>query len=354
MIKLKNLLKEASEQNYSFEELKDMLKIWKNSNLGTDPASKKAVQVLYNIGYLKSAKPGKALVNSIDFNKSTYVTTDGKGLEDLDAFRWALIKAELNLPKEEPKTDPEPVKKRKFSFDFGNQLLTDPNVDTSDPENFKKFLKKWNYKTEPNTEDENDFLDDLQTYTSSEGHGNMLKVLKTVAPLKNKFPGILDPTKSTNATKFVYRGTTIPVNLLQNTNFNDAGYNLEFNKPVTLKSKGTKGFLSFSTNDDAAYNFATKGGEIVDDMKKLVKKGLIPAIICLPISDPKLIFNPDFVMNFSPSDFKLEQETFYLGKELTAKKILIPKSVLDSISDNLNVAPPEYKTVYQNIISKLK
>jgi len=244
-------------------------------------------------------------------------------------------------------------KQRKSGFDYGDQLFTDPNTDSvANTSKFKKFLKKWQSIEEPNTEDENEFLDDLRSYTDESIPGNIAKVLKILAPLKSKFPGILDPTKSTNVTKFVYRGTTIPINLIDNTSFKDVEDNLEFNITVNIKSKGNRGFLSFSTSVGPAYEFATQFGDIESNMKEIVKKELIPAIICLPISDSNLIGNPDFIINFSP--FDLEQETFYLGSELTAKKILIPKDVLDLISDNLEVATPEYKTIYNNIISKTK
>ena len=347
MIKLINLLKEALNKKYSFSQLQDFVKLWyfSKDNDTVSSEEKNAIQVLNDIGFLKKSDWFDGHIYT-DYDPD-YKTTDGKDFEDLSYFVQQLIKSKYPPVKY---TDPEPVKKKKgkFSFDYGNFLFADLNLDVADSSKLKKFLKKWYTTNEPNTEDENEFLSDLKSYTSDNEPGNIEKVLKIVAPLKSKFPGILDPSKSKNKkTKLVYRGTYIPVDSISKYNAKITKGYAEYNNSVALNFK--KKFMSFSVDLAVAHEFATEHGDWEEKTIRSLKKGMIPAIICIPITDPNLIFNPDFISIFSEYD-DIEAETFYLNNSVSASKILIPNEIIRTIKDNVNKIPVKYKLDYKKVI----
>ena len=107
--------------------------------------------------------------------------------------------------------------------------------------------------------------------------------------------------------------------------------------------------MSFSVDLAVAHEFATEHGDWEVKTIGALKKGMIPAIICIPITDPNLIFNPDFVSIFSEYD-DIESETFYLGNSVSTSKILIPNEVISTINDNVNKIPNEYKLEFKKIL----
>jgi len=345
MIKLKHLLNEADiNKRFSFTQLQDFIKLWHYSKTPLSNEEKNAIQALIDIGFLeKSFWTGELVVTD---SKSDYKTTDGKDFNDLKDYKWQLYKTDNpSVP------EPEQVKKKKgkFSFNYGDLLFADYEGSAANPDQLKKFLKKWYTKSEINTEDEIEFLSTLRAYTSDNEVGNLEKFFKILAPLKSKFPGILDPTKTKNRkTNFVYRGTFIPVNSISKYKANVTQNYTEYNDPVVLNFK--KKFMSFSVDLSVAHEFATEHGDYEERTVKLLKKGLLPAIICIPISDTKLLINPDFTSMFSEYD-EIEAETFYLDNTVTTSKILIPKEVINTIKDNVNKIPTQYKSEYQKILS---
>jgi len=233
------------------------------------------------------------------------------------------------------------------SFDYGELLFGDLNAEVSDPVQLKKFLKKWYTKDEVNTKDEAEFLSDLRLYTSNNEIGNLPKFFKILAPLKSKFPGILDPNKTKNKkTNLVYRGVSISVTSISKYDPIITQEYTEYNNLVVLKFN--KKFMSFSVDLVVAHEHATNHGDYEEQTIKLIKKGLIPAIICIPITDVNLLFNPDFISMFS--EYDVEEETFYLNNTLSTSKILIPNEVLDTIRENIDIVPDKYKLEYKKIL----
>ena len=245
-------------------------------------------------------------------------------------------------------------------FEFGNIPFSDGNsklINTSDRKDFKSFLKKWSYELEPNTADENLFLKKLITYINSierfRGSQAFVDALKSLLPLKSKFPGILDPKTSNDHKGMVYRGTTIPIKTLIKQKPNIKSNYIEFNTNTKLKSKGNRNFLSFSVVQSIAEDFTSQFGTLDQLMEDYMEKGLVPAIIGLDISNPNLILNPDFLVLFnsygSGSD---EGETFYIGKSLTVNKILVPiNNLSDYIVKYINDTP--YKKEYEILLTYL-
>mgnify|MGYP003344092763 FL=1 len=175
MIKLVNLLKEASNKKYSFSQLQDFVKLWHYSEDKKTLSSeeKNAIQVLVDIGFLRKTADFKKLGYIYtepypdNYEWNSYRTTDGKDFNDLSDYTRSLPtiskkqlskKIQLNPRIERPESDPIKKKKGKFSFDYGNSLFADLNLDVADSTKLKKFLKKWYTTNEPNTEDENEFL----------------------------------------------------------------------------------------------------------------------------------------------------------------------------------------------------
>jgi len=233
------------------------------------------------------------------------------------------------------------------SFDYGEFLFGDLNAEVSDPAQLKKFLKKWYTKDEVNTKDEIEFLNDLRTYTSDNEIGNLPKFFKILAPLKSKFPGILDPSKTKNKkTNLVYRGVSISVTSISKYDPIITQEYTEYNNLVVLKFN--KKFMSFSVDLGVAHEHATNHGDYEEQTIKLIKKGLIPAIICIPITDVNLLFNPDFISIFS--EYDVEEELFYLNNTVSTPKILIPNEVIDTIRENIDIIPDKYKLEYKKIL----
>ena len=237
-------------------------------------------------------------------------------------------------------------------IDLGKVPFADPEA-VDDPDAYGAYLKKWNYVEEPNTEDEQAFVNDLQSYieepnihTSQAAH--MATVLKQLLPLKSKFPGILDPSKSA---KFVYRGTTIPIKSFINSPASLEGDDLTFNVKTKLNAKGDRNFLSFSTDQYTAENFVDMA--IDADENEIVKKGLVPAMIVLSAANPNLIFNPEAINFYSDTDFMTEtdeNETFYVGTTLTTDKIILPSPTARWIR-TLTDIPEEYQEAFAKLKS---
>jgi hypothetical protein len=233
------------------------------------------------------------------------------------------------------------------SFDYGEFLFGDLNAEVSDPARLKKFLKKWYTKDEVNTKDELEFLSDLRAYTSDNKIGNLPKFFKILAPLKSKFPGILDPSKTKNKkTNLVYRGVSILVTSISKYDPKITQEYTEYNNLVVLEFN--KKFMSFSVDLGVAHEHATNHGDHEEQTIKLIKKGLIPAIICIPITDVNLLFNPDFISMFS--EYDVEEELFYLNNTVSTPKILIPNEVIDTIRENIDIIPDKYKIEYKKIL----
>ena len=244
-----------------------------------------------------------------------------------------------------------------LEFEYGEFLFADPEFNEFETKKFKKFLNKWYSKEEVNTDDEHEFLYDLQSYID-EGNTDTKKlstVLKFLKPLKSKFPGVLDPSKSTTKSKFVYRGTNIPISTISNYTPKKSKQYIEYNNPIKLKSKGTKGFISFSVDINTAIAFSEDNAFDlgVSQTLNLLKSGLVPVIIGIPITDSNLIMNPDFMNTFMSTDYESELETLYLGQSISTSKILLTKGVINTINSNIDTTPDSYKSDYSKFLKSL-
>jgi hypothetical protein len=248
------------------------------------------------------------------------------------------------------------LKKLLNEIDFGKIPLADPGPFSfyGNDKKFAKFLAKYNYGEERNTKEEDQFIYSLLSYVadpnvSSTIASNIASVMKELLPLKSKFPGILDPSSSS---KYVYRGTTIPINTFINSPSKFKGDDLIFDVNINITSKGNKSFLSFSKSKKIAEIFAEQ--QVWTKGAKLVADGLLPVIIAMDSSNPNLIFNPKVISFFN--DFGAnEQETFYVGNTITTDKIILPKEAIHKlIQEQLINVPKNIPEKYQADYNKLK
>lgn len=228
-------------------------------------------------------------------------------------------------------------------FEYGSQLFADPK-----DENLVnvEFLDALIAKPEPNTEDEKKLLKALSDYFS-EGVVKTLdiNILKKLLQLKSKFPKILDPKKSRNA-GFAYRGTTIGIDTLLKAI--DSGklqqqsrYIFVIDDPkITIQSKGSTGYLSFSVEMVDAEIFAV-GARSGDRYKNLIKQKLFPITAEISSKNPNLLFNPEFVRVLSEYD---EEETLLIDTKYTPGAIILtdPGQLLKNLDNEDFPVDPGY------------
>ena len=221
-------------------------------------------------------------------------------------------------------------------FEYGSQLFADPK-----DENLVnvEFLDDLISKPEPNTEDEKKLLKTLSDYFSQGVVKNIdLNVLKKLLQLKPKFPKILDPKKSRNA-GYAYRGTTIGIDTLLKAI--DSGklqqqsrYIFVIDDPkITIQSKGSTGYLSFSVEMVDAEIFAVRNAHVARYKDVLYQK-LFPITAEISSKNPNLLFNPEFVRVLSGYD---EEETLLIDTKYTPDAIYLtePYDILKNL-DNVD------------------
>ena len=207
-------------------------------------------------------------------------------------------------------------------FEYGDKLFADiEDENLINPEFLGKLIAK---PEEENTDDEKKLLKALNAYFSK----GVLKtidasILEKLLKLKPKFPKILDPSASAKKLKHAYRGTTVGIDTLlkaiNNGNLSKAGYNTYVieNPQITIQSKGSTGYLSFSTEMVNADSFALEaaaGSRII----KLIKQGLVPITAEVSLKNANFLFNPEFIMAFS--DYE-EDETLLIDTKYTPSAI---------------------------------
>jgi len=223
-------------------------------------------------------------------------------------------------------------------FEYGNQLFADPkdeylvNVE---------FLDDLISKTEPNTEDEKKLLKALSDYFSQGVVKNIdVNILKKLLQLKSKFPKILDPNKFNRGRGgFAYRGTTIGIDTLLKAIDNgklqqqSRGIFVIDDPKITIQSKGSTGYLSFSVEMVDAEIFAV-GARAGNRYKNLIKQKLFPITAEISKKNPNLLFNTHFVRALS--DYE-EEETLLIDTKYTPTAIILtdPYDILKNL-DNEN------------------
>jgi len=207
-------------------------------------------------------------------------------------------------------------------FEYGNKLFADiEDENLINPEFLDKLIAK---PEEENTEDEKKLLKVLSDYFSKDVLKTIdTSILEKLLKLKSKFPKILDPSMSAKKLKHAYRGTTIGIDTLldaiNNGNLSKAGYKTYVieNPQITIQSKGSTGYLSFSTEmvhaDSFAYDVAD-GNKII----KLIYRGLVPITAEVSLKNANFLFNPEFIMAFS--DYE-EDEALLIDTKYTPSAI---------------------------------
>jgi hypothetical protein len=226
------------------------------------------------------------------------------------------------------------------SFEYGDQLLSDP-----DGVQFKERLKALKLPAEPNTYDEQRFIEMLQDWFSREHVDSALgSTLWELLPLKKKFAKVLDPSKGRSLYDgtTLYRGTMIPLSTVLNLKGQWKKYNglglhgeaIELDTKFDWSFKGDKGFTSFSPSIENAEEFADTisydyfkpfkpGYGIVKKLSENSKSGQIPVILKIKDTHPLALFNPQFTT--SVSAFRSEYEVFVIGAKAQVDGIIIPR-----------------------------
>ncbi len=220
-------------------------------------------------------------------------------------------------------------------LEYGKKLFADPTSPAISTNKLKKA--KFDYligdEHESNTEDENDFLLGLRTFTKATiGQGvDIPSVLKDNASkllsLKPKFPKILDPLVSNSndwitaprGKQLILRGATIPRSTFEKLNWDDyvelSRY--EFiavpNPGLEVAPRSQRGVHSFTIDPKIAYNFLSRQSRKDPDR--------VPIIIGISADNPNFVFNPDFVNTISNYT---EDEVLYVGNTFKPDYFILP------------------------------
>jgi hypothetical protein len=221
-------------------------------------------------------------------------------------------------------------------LEYGKRLFADPNPQAlkADSKKRAKFAYLIGDEPEPNTEDENEFLLGLRSFTNATiGQGvDIPSILISNAPkllsLKSKFPRILDPLASTNSNdliatprgkKLILRGATIPFSTFEKLDWDDyidlSKY--EFiavpNPGLEVAPRSQRGIHSFTTDPRIAYNFISR--QYLDTSDR------VPIIIGISSDNPNFIFNPEFMNTISSFT---EDEVLYVGNTFKPDYFILP------------------------------
>lgn len=217
-------------------------------------------------------------------------------------------------------------------FKYGNYLLTDPKNNKE-----AEFLKINNLPNEPNTEDEELFKLRLVDWLKTEEFPPLLAdALKKIAPLKFKFPEILDPRRSKGVTQGdLKRLTFLPYRELKKVDwiidkvstFGPYALTGEYN----WKPRSNRGVTSFTWKESVVgtfYDAYLDQGKGIQgkEIKTLVNSGKedfnVLVIMSVSNRDKNLLVNPDYLHLIHP-DLD-EGEVFYLYEESIPVEVTIP------------------------------
>ena len=230
-------------------------------------------------------------------------------------------------------------------FEYGNKLFADIGDESLiNPEFLDKLIAK---PEEENTEDEKKLLKALRDYFSKDVLKSIdVTILKKLLALKSKFPKILDPSKGRRNLDSAYRGTTIGIDTLlkaiNNGSLSKDSYNTYVieNPKITIQSKGSTGYLSFSVEMIDADSFAITS-ILGNRWINLIKQGLFPVTSEVSSKNPNFLFNPEFVRVVSEYD---EDEILLIDTKYTPSAIYMtnPYSLLDALDDQDFTVDPGY------------
>jgi hypothetical protein len=147
--------------------------------------------------------------------------------------------------------------------------------------------------------------------------------LKNLLKDKKKYPQELDPR--TGGNKYGYRGTTFDKEFISKLKVkNQLNGVTEYEVPSNLNitSKGDKGFLSFSTDEDVAKGFGHYSGYV--DHKKSPDK--VGGYVKVSLDNPNFILHPDYMSKLSQDmeySKETEKETLYIGNSYSPESIYV-------------------------------
>ena len=150
-----------------------------------------------------------------------------------------------------------------------------------------------------------------------------VKLLKNLLKIKSKFPKELDPKSGGN--KYGYRGTTFNKEFISKLKVKSESNGIteyEVTSNLKINSKGDKGFLSFSTDEDVARGFGHYSGYV--DHKK--SSDIVGGYVKVSLDNPNFILHPDYMGRLSQDmeySKESEKETLYVGTSYSPESIYV-------------------------------
>ena len=166
-----------------------------------------------------------------------------------------------------------------------------------------------------------------------------VSLLKNLFKIKNKYPKQLDPKVGGN--EFGYRGTTFDKDFIKKLKVKSKSNGVtEYEVPSDLKitSRGKKGFLSFSTDEEVAKGFGHYSGYV--DHKKSDNR--IGGYVKVSLDNPNFIIHPDYMGELSKDmeySKESEKETLYVGDSFTPKSIFVVDKDLYKLKEDKKKDP---------------
>lgn len=150
-----------------------------------------------------------------------------------------------------------------------------------------------------------------------------VNLLKDLLKIKSKYPNQLDPRTGGNS--FGYRGTTFNKDFISKLKVKSKSNGVtEYEVPSNLKitSKGKRGFLSFSTDEEVAKGFGHYSGYV--DHKKSPDR--VGGYVKVSLDNPNFIIHPDYMGELSKDmeySKESEKETLFIGNSFKPDSIFV-------------------------------
>ena len=150
-----------------------------------------------------------------------------------------------------------------------------------------------------------------------------VNLLKDLLKDKKKYPDELDPR--TGGNKFGYRGMTFKkefIDKLKPVNTSNGVTEYEVPSNIKVNSRSTKGFLSFTVDEEVAKGFGHYSGYV--DHKKSPDR--VGGYVRVSLDNPNFILHPDFTGELSKDleySKESEKETLYIGNSFTPDRIYV-------------------------------
>jgi len=222
----------------------------------------------------------------------------------------------------------------------GTDTTSDEHLDKLEQEaNLKGTMtfRNWTDSLNENLDDPN-LTNQLKNYI--EDYSDIdVSLLKNLSKIKNKFPKQLDPKVGGN--EFGYRGTTFDKDFIKKLQVKSKSNGVtEYEVPSDLKitSRGKKGFLSFSTDEEVAKGFGHYSGYV--DHKKSDNR--IGGYVKVSLDNPNFIIHPDYMGELSKDmeySKESEKETLYVGDSFTPKSIFVVDKDLYKLKEDKKKDP---------------